>query len=201
MGADVVGRSKGWGRGFFAPSATWQAGDAGACDAEGEGRVPSLRNSGGAGGVQSFAAAEGPSCLRLIEFRGDGRAPALVWVEAEISGALSRGMQLLCVRLAAGPESALYRTGQRFATTTTRSLATPRGGPGSSYFLTNADHHFGVTVRPVGKRSCFSGWTVVTATTPALRTLLLTPCSSLPDHLWSAPLPLPEGTAAWSATR
>jgi putative transposase len=108
--------------------------------------VPSLRSSRRFAAIRRcFAAARGLHGLRLVEFTVMGNHLHLI-VEAENSGALSRAMQGLCIRLAKAMNRALKgRAGRVFADHYhLHLLETPaevRNALG--YVSGNAGHHFG----------------------------------------------------------
>ncbi|HEX4384987.1 MAG TPA: transposase [Myxococcales bacterium] len=108
--------------------------------------VPSLRSSRRFAAIRRcFAAARGMHGLRLVEFTVMGNHLHLI-VEAENSGALSRGMQGLCIRLAKAMNRALKgRAGRVFADHYhSHLLGTPTEVRNALRYVSgNAEHHFG----------------------------------------------------------
>ena len=123
-----------------------------------------------------FAAARGLHGLRLVEFTVMGNHLHLI-VEAESSGALSRGMQGLCIRLAKALNKAQQRrTGRVFADHYHSHLL---GSPAEvanalKYVNGNAEHHF-------GRR----GLDWFSSQNPELRELLMAPVSWLLSVGWT----------------
>jgi REP element-mobilizing transposase RayT len=108
--------------------------------------VPSLRSSRRFAVIRRcFNAARGLNGLRLVEFTVMGNHLHLI-IEADSSGALSRGMQGLCIRLAKAMNRALKgRAGRVFADHYhSHLLVTPAEVRNAlRYVSENAEHHFG----------------------------------------------------------
>jgi putative transposase len=93
---------------------------------------------------RSFGAAKGMHGLRLVRFTVSSNHLHLI-VEADDSGALTRGMQGLCIRLAKALNALLDRRGRIFADHyRSHLLLTPTEvARALTYVRTNAEKHYG----------------------------------------------------------
>jgi REP element-mobilizing transposase RayT len=94
---------------------------------------------------RSFEKARGRFGCRLIHFSVQGNHLHLI-IEADDSGALSRGMQGLCIRIAKALNAMMQRAGRVFDDHYhSRLLRSPTELVRAiRYVLGNAQHHFGV---------------------------------------------------------
>jgi putative transposase len=149
--------------------------------------VPNLRSSRRFAVIRRcFAAARGLHGLRLVEFTVMGNHLHLI-VEAESSGALSRGMQGLCIRLAKALNAALKRRGGRIFADHYHShlLRSPTEAANAlKYVNGNAARHYGER-----------GLDWFSSQNPELRKLLMAPVTWLLSVGWRRARPRPSAQA------